>query len=79
MRIRSTLGAGTTVVVRLPLDGRPAENGKRDAKRIRGVTVGGSAPVSPAGADLLAASRIAAIRRAGLVADEDADRNKVRP
>ena len=25
MRIRSTLGAGTTVVVRLPLEGRPAE------------------------------------------------------
>jgi two-component system cell cycle sensor histidine kinase PleC len=24
MRIRSTLGAGTTVVVRLPLDGQPA-------------------------------------------------------
>ena len=30
MRIRSTLGAGTTVVVRLPLDGRPAEHGKGD-------------------------------------------------
>jgi two-component system cell cycle sensor histidine kinase PleC len=26
MRIRSTLGAGTTVVVRLPLDGQPGEN-----------------------------------------------------
>ena len=29
MRIRSTLGAGTTVVVRLPLDGRPAETRQR--------------------------------------------------
>ena len=28
MRIRSTLGAGTTVVVRLPLDGQPGENAK---------------------------------------------------
>ena len=28
MRIRSTLGAGTTVVVRLPLDGPPAEKPK---------------------------------------------------
>jgi two-component system cell cycle sensor histidine kinase PleC len=28
MRIRSTLGAGTTVVVRLPLDGQPVERGK---------------------------------------------------
>jgi two-component system, cell cycle sensor histidine kinase PleC len=30
MRIRSTLGAGTTVVVRLPRDGRPVERGKRE-------------------------------------------------
>ncbi len=30
MRIRSTLGAGTTVVVRLPLDGRPGEKAKGD-------------------------------------------------
>jgi two-component system cell cycle sensor histidine kinase PleC len=29
MRIRSTLGAGTTVVVRMPLDGQPV-NGKKD-------------------------------------------------
>ena len=28
MRIRSTLGAGTTVVVRLPLDGPQVEKGK---------------------------------------------------
>ena len=31
MRIRSTLGAGTTVVVRLPLDGKPVEPGKTDS------------------------------------------------
>jgi two-component system cell cycle sensor histidine kinase PleC len=30
MRIRSTLGAGTTVVVRLPLDGRPVKKAKAD-------------------------------------------------
>jgi two-component system cell cycle sensor histidine kinase PleC len=30
MRIRSTLGAGTTVVVRLPLSGRPGEPAKDD-------------------------------------------------
>ncbi len=30
MRIRSTLGAGTTVVVRLPLDGQPVEKSQAD-------------------------------------------------
>ena len=30
MRIRSTLGAGTTVVVRLPLDGQPIKKAKAD-------------------------------------------------
>jgi two-component system cell cycle sensor histidine kinase PleC len=30
MRIRSTLGAGTTVVVRLPLDGHSMDRGKAD-------------------------------------------------
>jgi two-component system cell cycle sensor histidine kinase PleC len=30
MRIRSTLGAGTTVIVRLPLDGAPVERGHAD-------------------------------------------------
>jgi two-component system cell cycle sensor histidine kinase PleC len=30
MRIRSTLGGGTTVVVRLPLDGKPVEPSKTD-------------------------------------------------
>jgi two-component system cell cycle sensor histidine kinase PleC len=30
MRIRSTLGAGTTVIVRLPLDGAPGERGNAD-------------------------------------------------
>jgi two-component system cell cycle sensor histidine kinase PleC len=30
MRIRSTLGAGTTVIVRLPLDGAPVERGNAD-------------------------------------------------
>jgi len=31
MRIRSTLGAGTTVVVRLPLDGKVVEVSKVNA------------------------------------------------
>ena len=30
MRIRSTLGAGTSVVVRLPLNGRPVEKSSKD-------------------------------------------------
>jgi hypothetical protein len=30
MRIRSTLGAGTTVVVRLPVEGRNTEHDKGD-------------------------------------------------
>jgi hypothetical protein len=30
MRIRSTLGAGTTVVVRLPVDGQAVERAKPD-------------------------------------------------
>ena len=32
MRIRSTLGAGTTVVVRLPLDGPQVEKGKTNSE-----------------------------------------------
>ena len=32
MRIRSTLGAGTTVVVRLPLNGPPAEKAKTSSE-----------------------------------------------
>ena len=81
MRIRSTLGAGTTVVVRLPLDGRPVEAGRTEAHSSCLILggVGGSAPVSPAGADLVRHAQVSHSRSADLVADRDADRNMVRP
>ena len=87
MRIRSTLGAGTTVVVRLPLDGRPAEKGNAkqrnasgtDLVRCRriGARVASGRRSIPAMLSL--AARSPAIRARWLGCGWGCRRNKVRP